>query len=98
MEVRMSYTSSNQYLEMSRQSAVKDPGLDLFYAQLLDGSPWNPPYAGVVTPQNPNVTAAELRSNVEEVVPYWESRFAKPNSSDQSSVDNIPGLFRGSNV
>ncbi len=46
----MRYTSAEQYLEMSRGSNFRDPGLDLFYVQLLDGSPWNPPYAGVITP------------------------------------------------
>jgi hypothetical protein len=68
METRMRYTSAEQYLEMSRGSNFRDPGLDLFYVQLLDGSPWNPPYAGVITPQNSNSIAARHRGDLGKAV------------------------------
>ncbi|KAE9375013.1 hypothetical protein N431DRAFT_534014 [Stipitochalara longipes BDJ] len=53
LETRMRYASVEEYLDVMQQSKTyRDKDHELHIVQLLGGSPFNPPYAGVITSED----------------------------------------------
>jgi hypothetical protein len=60
----MRYASVEDYLESLKESTTyTSKDIDLFFLQLLGGSRWNPPYAGVVSWEDTESSSLISQSN-----------------------------------
>jgi hypothetical protein len=85
MELRMRYASVEQYLERQKESTTyRDEDLELFCVQLLGGSRWNPPYAGVISCEDTEADSMISQSNTLVEVTWYPS----------CSIEDLHGMVR----